>query len=51
MVHVKKDGKATLLKAVLIKEVFILPIHHLMVAKAKKVAHACPVKIIRVNEF
>ena len=47
----KRDGKATLLKAVLKKEVSILPIHHSMIAEAKKVAHACPVKIIQVNEF
>lgn len=47
----KKDGKATLVKSVLKKEVAILPIHHSMITEAKKVAHACPVKIIRVNEF
>ncbi len=47
----KKDGKATLLKAVLKKDFFVLPIVHSMIAEAKRVAHACPVKIIRVNEF
>lgn len=47
----KKDGKATLLKAVLKKDVSILTIDDSMIAEAKKVAHACPVKIIRVNEF
>lgn len=47
----KKDGKATLLKAVKKKEISILPIDHSLIAEAKKVAHACPVKIIQVNEF
>lgn len=47
----KKDGKATLLKAVLKKEVSILPIDFSMIDDAKKVAEACPVKIIHVNEF
>jgi ferredoxin len=47
----KKDGKATLLKAALKKEIFILPMPSSLIAEAKKVAQACPVKIIRVNEF
>ena len=47
----KRDGKATLLKAVLKKDVSILSIPHSMIDEAKKVAHACPVKIIQVNEF
>lgn len=47
----KKDGKATLLKSVLKKDVSVLSIHQSMIADAKKVANACPVKIIQVNEF
>ncbi|MEO9210238.1 MAG: ferredoxin [Ginsengibacter sp.] len=47
----KRDGKATLLKAVLSKDISILPIPHSMIDEAKEVAHACPVKIIQVNEF
>lgn len=47
----KKDGKATLLKGVLKKQVFILPIDHSLIAVAKKVVYACPVKIIQVNGF
>lgn len=47
----RNDGKATLLKAVLKKDASVLPIDHSITAKAKKVAHACPVKIIQVNEF
>jgi len=47
----KKDGKATLLKAVLKKDVFILSLDRSIVTEFKKVAHACPVKIILVNEF
>jgi len=47
----KKDGKATLLKAGLKKEISILPIAPALISEAKKVAHACPVKIIQVNEF
>jgi len=47
----KKDGKATLIKSVIKKDVSIVSIPHSMIAHAKKVSHACPVKIIRVNEF
>jgi len=47
----KKDGKATLLKAALKKEVSILPIDYLLIEEAKKVVRACPVKIIHANEF
>jgi ferredoxin len=47
----KKDGKATLLKAVLKKDVSILSIDGSIVTESQKVAHACPVKIILVNEF
>ena len=46
-----KDGKATLLKSVLKKDTSILPIHPAIIPEAQKVAKACPVKIIRVNEF
>ncbi len=47
----KKDGKATLLKSVLKKDTSILPIHPAIIPEAQKVAKACPVKIIRVNDF
>lgn len=47
----KKDGKATLLKAKVAKEISVLPISDMLVDNAKKVAVVCPVKIIRVNEF
>lgn len=47
----KKDGKATLLKAVLKKDAYVLPIDHSMIAESKRVAQACPVKIIQVNRF
>lgn len=46
----KKDGKATLLNAVLKKDVSILKIDQAIIAASKKIAHACPVKIIQVNE-
>lgn len=47
----KKDGKATLLKSTLKKDLFILSIDGSLVEEAKKTASACPVKIIHVNEF
>ncbi len=47
----KKDGKATLLKAKVAKEVSVLQIGDIMLDDARKVASVCPVKIIRVNEF
>lgn len=47
----KKDGKSTLLKAAVKKEVFVLPVDDSLIEEAKKVAKACPVKIIHVNEF
>lgn len=45
----KKDGKATLLKAVEKKHVAVLSICHTLFEVSKKVAMACPVKIIKVN--
>lgn len=47
----KKDGKATLLKAKVTKEISVLPISDMLVDEAKKVASVCPAKIIRINEF
>ncbi len=44
----KKDGKATLLKAAGKKDVFILPISNSQVLHTQEVAHACPVRIIKV---
>ena len=45
----KKDGKATLLKGVGKKEVFILTIPQEQVDKAMEIAEACPVRIIKVQ--
>jgi ferredoxin len=44
----KKDGKATLLKATVKKEVFLLTISSSQAVQTKEVAHACPVRIIKV---
>lgn len=47
----KKDGKATLLKATVKKQIYNLPIDHELTDSSKKVAEACPARIIKVNEF
>jgi ferredoxin len=44
----KKDGKATLINGAGKKNVFILPIPDKSVIKSKKIAAACPVRIIKV---
>lgn len=44
----RKDGKATLLKSVNKKEVFVVNVTEAQIAKAKQVAAACPAQIIRV---
>jgi ferredoxin len=44
----KKDGKATLLKSTKKNAVHVLDISPQMMAKTKKVAAACPVRIIKV---
>lgn len=44
----KKDGKATLLKSVNKKDVFILKINESIFYQSQVVASACPVKIIKV---
>lgn len=46
----KKDGKAILIKAVLKKETAVLSVGISLIEASKKVAQACPVKIIKVNE-
>ena len=46
----KKDGKATLLQSVLKRDVSVLQIPPFMIDDSKRVAEACPVKIIQVNE-
>lgn len=43
----KKDGKATLLKSIVKKDVFILTVNNEILDRAKDVAKACPVKIIK----
>ena len=44
----KKDGKATLLRAIAKKEVFILEIPKPLQSKSQEIAAACPVRIIKV---
>ncbi len=45
----KKDGKASLLKAAIKRDTSVLKIDECMIPIARKVAEACPVKIIKVN--
>ncbi|MBS1507473.1 MAG: ferredoxin [Bacteroidetes bacterium] len=45
----KKDGKATLLRAVKKKDVYVLELTRHHVQKSKETAEACPVRIIKVN--
>ncbi len=45
----KKDGKATLVKAVGKKDVFVLSISHGERIQSQEVAAACPVKIIKIT--
>jgi ferredoxin len=44
----KKDGKATLLKSTLKKDVFVLALNNSMELLAQEVKKACPVKIIKI---
>jgi ferredoxin len=44
----KSDGKATLLKSTAKKDVFVLSINNAIEQKARDVAMACPVKIIKI---
>ena len=44
----KKDGKATLLKAVEKKKVFVLPVNNFVELQTADVKKACPVKIIKI---
>ncbi len=45
----KKDGKATLIRAVIKKEVYVLAIPEAAVDKSREIAAACPVRIIKVS--
>ncbi len=45
----KKDGKASLLKAVAKKDVYILAVNDSIYNQTEEVAKACPVKIIRLS--
>ncbi len=45
----RKDGKATLIKAVGKKDVFILDVSKDVLLKSKEIAAACPVRIIKVT--
>ena len=44
----KRDGKATLLKAVQKKEIHIVNIPETSIKKAEQIATACPVRIIKI---
>jgi ferredoxin len=44
----KKDGKATLLKSIGKKDVFILEIPDTVVVHTQEIAKACPVRVIKV---
>jgi len=44
----KKDGKATLLKAIAKKDVFVLAINNDIQQKSQKLKNECPVKIIKI---
>ncbi len=44
----KKDGKASLLKSIPKKDLFVLPAGNPVLPLAKEVALACPVKIIKI---
>jgi ferredoxin len=45
----RKDGKATLIRGVLKKEVFVLTIPETAVELSKEIATICPVRIIKVT--
>ncbi len=45
----KKDGKATLIKGVGKKDVFVLPVSTIALQRSLEVASACPVRIIKVT--
>lgn len=45
----KKDGKATLVKGLGKKDVFILPINNETLIRSQEIAEACPVRIIKVQ--
>lgn len=44
----KKDGKATLLKSIPKKEVFILQVNDIILQQTQEAARACPVRIIKL---
>lgn len=46
----KKDGKATLLHAIIKKQVHQVSIHDTQTELSVRVANACPVKIIKVMQ-
>lgn len=45
----KKDGKATLIHAILKRDVHQLDIHHSQLEKALQVVEMCPVRIIKLS--
>ncbi len=45
----KKDGKATLLRSVKKREIFVLPVSQSAHQKTLEVIRACPVKSIKIT--
>ena len=45
----KKDGKATLVKSIAKKELFVLRISNIIQQQTELVLKACPVKIIKIS--
>ena len=45
----KKDGKATLVKSIAKKELFVLRICNIIQQQTELVLKACPVKIIKIS--
>lgn len=45
----KKDGKATLVKAIKKKEVFVLDLPFHLAEETKEVVKACPVRVIKLS--
>lgn len=45
----KRDGKATLIKGIKKKEVYVLEIPSSALEKSREIALACPVRIIKIS--
>ena len=44
----KKDGKATLIKAIEKKQVYVLTVNNMEPQQTEEVKNSCPVKIIKI---